>query len=594
MTGSFASANNRPAHREAIMATDNTERFRAARDLLLKLREDHDAAYARFRWPQFEKFNWALDWFDPIAQHNSRPALRIVHGDTVASLTYAELSERSSQVANWLRGRGLGRGNRVLVMLDNQLAMWEILLAAMKLGAVVIPTYTTISATDLVDRLERGGVTHIITVDVLASRFAGIADHLTRISVGSPVAGWALYVDAYAEPTAFTPDGDTHADDPLFLYFTSGTTSRPKLAMHTHTSYPVGHLSSMYWNGVRPGDLHLNISAPGWAKHAWSSFFAPFNAEATLLTVNAGVRPASDVLDALIAQRATTFCAPPTVWRMLVQQDLRRRPVALREAGSVGEPLNPEVIEVIQRAWGLTVRDGYGQSETTAQIGNTPGLAVRSGSMGKPLPGYRIVLLDPLTGEPGEEGEICVDLADRPVGVMPGYLGDPEKNARTFSGGYYHTGDIGRRDDDGYLTYVGRSDDLFKSYDYRISPFELESVLLRHADVAEAAVVPAPDPIGLVIPKAFVTLAEGCPPSVAAARSILQYAKDHLAPHQWIRRLEFGPLPKTTSGKIRRAELRASSGASHTSREYLLGELLGSVESEPAAPGLGRMDTPSG
>jgi acetyl-CoA synthetase len=567
------------------VATGDTERFRAARDLLLELRADHDAAYTRFRWPRFETFNWALDWFDPVARDSSRPALRIVDGDTVASLTYAELSERSGQVANWLRGRGVARGNRVLVMLDNRFATWEILLAVMKLGAVVIPTYTTISATDLADRLGRGGVTHVIAVDVLARRFAGIADHLTRISVGGSVAGWASYSDAYAERVAFTPDGTTYADDPLFLYFTSGTTSRPKLALHTHVSYPVGHLSSMYWNGVRPGDLHLNISAPGWAKHAWSSFFAPFNAEATLLTVNTGADPAPDVLDALLTQRVTTFCAPPTVWRMLVQQDLRRRPVALREAGSVGEPLNPEVIDQVRRAWGLTVRDGYGQSETTAQIGNTPGLAVRPGSMGKPLPGYRIVLVDPLTGEPGAEGEICVDLADRPVGVMPGYLGDPEKNARTFAGALYHTGDIGRRDADGYLTYVGRSDDVFKSYDHRISPFELESVLLRHGDVAEAAVVPAPDPIGLVVPKAFVTLTEGCSPSVEAARSVLRFAKEHLAPHQWIRRLEFGALPKTTSGKIRRAELRASEARTGgpSAGVYLLEELLGSGSPPPAS-----------
>jgi acetyl-CoA synthetase len=565
------------------MAAGDTERFRAARDLLLELREDHDAACTRFRWPRFEKFNWALDWFDPVARDSSRPALRIVHGDTVASSTYAELSERSSQVANWLRGRGVARGNHVLVMLDNQVATWEILLAAMKLGAVVIPTYTTISATDLVDRLERGAVTHVITLDVLAGRFAGIADRLTRISVGGPVPGWAPYTDAGAEPVTFAPDGTTYADDPLFLYFTSGTTSRPKLALHTHTSYPVGHLSSMYWNGLRPGDVHLNISEPGWAKHAWSSFFAPFNAEATLLTVKTGGRTAAEVLEVLTTQRATTFCAPPTVWRMLIQHDLGRRPVALRDAGSVGEPLNPEVIDRVRRAWGLTVRDGYGQSETTAQVGTTPGLAVRPGSMGKPLPGYRIVLLDPLTGEPADEGEICVDLADRPVGVMPGYLGDPEKNARTFSGGVYHTGDIGRRDDDGYLTYVGRSDDVFKSYDYRISPFELESVLLRHRDVAEAAVVPAPDPIGLVIPKAFVTLAEGCPPSAEAARSILRYANDHLAPHQWIRRVEFGVLPKTTSGKIRRVELRDTEARTSGTGagEYLFDELFGS--GSPAA-----------
>ncbi|QFZ20877.1 AMP-binding protein [Saccharothrix syringae] len=567
------------------MAAGDTERFRAARDLLLELGEDHDAACARFRWPRFETFNWALDWFDPVARDSTREALRVVDGGSVASSTYAELSARSGQAANWLRGRGVARGTRVLVMLDNRLATWEVLLAAMKLGAVVIPTYTTISATDLADRVGRGGVTHVVTDSALADRFTGIADRLTRVGVGPPVPGWAPYGDAYAESADFTPHGTTRADDPLFLYFTSGTTSRPKLALHTHTSYPVGHLSSMYWTGVRPGDRHLNISAPGWAKHAWSSFFAPFNAEATLLTVRTGTASAPTVLDALTTQRATTFCAPPTVWRMLLQHDLGRRPDALRDAGSVGEPLNPEVIERVRRAWGLTVRDGYGQSETTAQIGNTPGLPVRPGSMGKPLPGYRIALLDPLTGEPGDEGEICVDLADRPVGVMPGYVGAPEKNAETFAGGHYHTGDIGRRDDDGYLTYVGRSDDVFKSYDYRISPFELESVLLGHDDVAEVAVVPAPDPIGLVVPKAFVTLVEGCPPSVAVARSILRYAQEHLAPHQWIRRLEFGALPKTMSGKIRRAELRAAAGRNGgaESREYLLDDLCAPASAPPGA-----------
>ncbi|MFD9701397.1 AMP-binding protein [Lentzea sp. NPDC059081] len=560
------------------MGAAENERFRAARDLLLDLREDHDAACARFRWPRFERFNWALDWFDPVAGDSAREAVRIVDGDAVTSATYAELSQRSGQVANWLRGRGVARGDRVLVMLDNQLATWEVLLAAMKLGAVVVPAYTTISAGDLADRLERGGVGHVVTADALTGRFAGIADHLTRICVGAPVPGWAPYDDAGAESSDYTPDRATDADDPLFLYFTSGTTSRPKLALHTHTSYPVGHLSSMYWNGLLPGDRHLNISAPGWAKHAWSSFFAPFDAEATLLTVRGGVAAAPEVLDALVSQGTTTFCAPPTVWRMLLQRDLGHRPAALREAGSVGEPLNPEVIDRVRRAWGLTVRDGYGQSETTAQIGTSPGLPVRPGSMGKPLPGYRIVLLDPATGEPGDEGEICVDLADRPVGVMPGYLGDPEKNARTFSGGVYHTGDVAQRDADGYLTYVGRSDDVFKSYDYRISPFELESVLLRHDAVAEAAVVPAPDPIGLVVPKAFVTPAEGCPPSAETARSILRFAAGNLAPHQWIRRLEFAVLPKTTSGKIRRAELRT---AHQPSREHLLDEPGGF----PSAPG---------
>ncbi|SDY91593.1 acetyl-CoA synthetase [Amycolatopsis xylanica] len=562
-----------------------TDRFRAARDLLLELREDHDAAYERFRWPEFDEFNWALDWFDAIAQGNTRDALRIVDGASVTSVTYEELSRRSSRVANWLREQGVDRGNRVLLMLDNQAAVWETLLAAMKLGAVVIPTYTTIGPADLADRLERGAVSHVITTAALTGAFAQ-AD-LTKIVVGPPVDGWLDYADAAHASPEFVPDGPTPADQELFLYFTSGTTSKPKLAQHNHTSYPVGHLSGMYWNGVQPGDVHLNISAPGWAKHAWSSFFVPFNAEATVLSVANPTGSAQVVLDALVEHGATTFCAPPTVWRLLIQQDLRQWPVRLREAGSVGEPLNPEVIEHVRQAWGITVRDAFGQTETTAQIGNTAGLPVRPGSMGKPLPGYEIVLIDPITGQPADEGEICVKLDPRPVGVMSGYLGNPEKNAETFGGGYYHTGDIASRDADGYLTYVGRADDVFKSYDYRVSPFELESVLLEHDEVAEAAVVPSPDVVGLVVPKAFVTLAAGAEPSESTARSILAHVQDQLAPHQWIRRLEFGPLPKTTSGKIRRAELRKQEDAreSVVDGEYLAQDLFDLVAL--GAPGMG-------
>ena len=571
------------------MTTSNYERFRAARDLLLELRNDHDAACARFRWPQFEEFNWALDWFDQVAKNNQTDALRIVDGDSVTAMTYAKLSERSNQVANWLRMQGVRRGDHLLLMLDNQAAVWEAVLAAMKLGIIVLPTYTTVSAADLTDRIERGTVAHIITTDSLTDLFTHLPKKLTRVCVGKPVEGWLPYSDASRMSTEFVPDGPTGANDPLFLYFTSGTTSRPKLAQHTHTSYPVGHLSGMYWNGLRPGDVHLNVSAPGWAKHAWSSFFVPFNAEATILTVNAPAGSTRNLLDALVQHKATSFCAPPTVWRMLIQHDLRQWPVQLREVGSVGEPLNPEVVEHVRQAWGVTVRDGYGQTETTAQIGNTAALAVKPGSMGKPLPGYDIVLVDPKTGQRADEGEICIDLTNRPVGVMPGYLGDPEKNARTFADGYYHTGDIGSRDADGYITYVGRADDVFKSYDHRISPFELESVLLEHGAVVEAAVVPAPDPIGLVVPKAFVTLVDGVEPNIEAARSILTHVRENLAPHQWIRRLEFSALPKTTSGKIRRAELRvAEQRRTHRAEhEYLFEDLFEAVELAPAAPGMG-------
>jgi len=250
---------------------------------------------------------------------------------------------------------------------------------------------------------------------------------------------------------------------------------------------------------------------------------------------------------------------------MLINADLSGGPGALREVVGAGEPLNPEVIEQVRRAWGLTIRDGYGQTETTAQVGNTPESEVKPGSMGRPLPGVPVVLVDPITGRPVEgpgEGEICLDLSapggwGRPLPLMTGYQGDPERAAEAMAGGYYHTGDVASVDADGYITYVGRTDDVFKASDYKISPFELESVLIEHPAVAEAAVVPAPDALRLAVPKAYVTLVAGHEPTEETALSILRYAREHLNPYQRVRRIEFAELPKTISGKIRRVELRA-------------------------------------
>jgi acetyl-CoA synthetase len=326
--------------------------------------------------------------------------------------------------------------------------------------------------------------------------------------------------------------------------------------LHTHASYPIGHLSTMYWLGLRPGDRHLNISSPGWAKHAWSSFFAPWNAGATIVVYDAPRFEASELLDTLEASAVTSLCAPPTVWRMLVNENLSARRVQLRELLSAGEPLNPEVIERVHRAWGIIIRDGYGQTETTAQIGNPPGQPVRPGSMGRPLPGYRIELLAP-DGTPADEGEIAVRLGDdAPVGMMRDYLDQPERMAAARVAGFYGTGDVAQRDADGYVTYVGRADDVFKSSDYRISPFELESVLIEHEAVAEAAVVESPDPVRLSVPKAFVALRPGYVPSGELAGQILDFVRGRVPPYKRIRRLEFAELPKTISGKIRRVELR--------------------------------------
>lgn len=530
--------------------------FMKARDFLLAHRNDYAAAYAGFRWPQLQEFNWALDYFDAFSHRNHSPALWIIEEDGRESrLSFAEMSERSNRVANWFRAQGVTRGDRVLVMLGNEVPLWETMLAAMKLGAVVIPATTLLSGDDLVDRLERGQVRHVVVGAAHIDKFAAVGGSYTRICVGGEPAGWLGFDAAYVAPAEFVAMGITRATDPMLLYFTSGTTSKPKLVQHTHQSYPVGHLSTMYWIGLQPGDRHLNISSPGWAKHAWSCLFAPWNAGACVFLYNYNRFDARALLEVVVKYQVTTLCAPPTVWRMLIQQDLASVKTALREMIGAGEPLNPEVIDQVRKAWGITIRDGYGQTETTAQIGNTPGQPVKTGSMGRPLPGYKVALLD-AEGRPSTEGEIGLVLDARPLGLMTGYADNEEKTAEVMRDGHYRTGDVARIDDDGYITYVGRADDVFKASDYRISPFELESVLIEHPAVAEAAVVPSPDPVRLAVPKAFVILTGGHEASAELARDIFAFTRERLAPYKRIRRMEFSDLPKTISGKIRRVELR--------------------------------------
>jgi acetyl-CoA synthetase len=537
-----------------------TDAYRASRDQLVALRGDHDRARVEFRWPVLgDRFNWAVDWFDAIARDNDRPALIVIEEDgTSTRRGFAEMSRASDRLAAWLAGRGVSKGDPVILMLGNQVELWESMLAIMKLGAVIMPTTSAAGSSDLADRVARGGARHVICNAADTGKFEQVPGGYTRISVG-PAQGWSDLRGAADAEHAPVEHPGTAPGDPLLLYFTSGTTSRPKLVQHTQASYPVGHLTTMYWLGLKPGDLHLNISSPGWAKHAWSSFFAPWIAEATAVVYDYRRFDAAAFLGQLREREITSICAPPTVWRMLINADLGERPPALREAAAAGEPLNPEVIEQIRRAWGLTIRDGFGQTETTAQVGNPPGSAVRAGSMGRPLPGVPVVLVDPVDGHPltgPGEGELCLDLSHHPLPLMTGYQGDAELNAEVTAGGYYHTGDMASADADGYITYVGRSDDVFKASDYKISPFELESVLIEHPAVAEAAVVPAPDPVRLAVPKAYIALAAGHEPNEETALSILRHARERLAPYQRVRRVEFFDLPKTISGKIRRVELR--------------------------------------
>lgn len=553
--------------------------FFEARETLLAHRTNYDAALGAFRWPDVSSFNWAIDWFDGVLASEPDSANRdaLVVYDAVSHqdqrLSFRTLSRRSNQVANYLRSLGLRRGDCILLLLGNVAPLWEIMLAAIKLGAVVVPATPMLTSEELADRLERGSVRFIITSVDQAAKFANFADQdCTRVMIDGALEGWGTYADADTYSNAFDPEGRSAADDPLLLYFTSGTTAKPKLVLHSQTSYPVGALSTMYWIGLQPGDVHLNISSPGWAKHAWSSLFAPWNAGATILILNQPRFSARGLLDALVSQQVSTLCAPPTVWRMIVQEELPSRPPALRELCSAGEPLNPEMIERIRDAWGLSIRDGYGQTETTAMVGNSPGQPFEPGAMGRPLPGYRLAVRD-ADGELADEGEVCVDLSEgRPMGLMRGYLradGEPEPVTESF----YRTGDVAFRAPNGHFTFVGRADDVFKSSDYRISPFELESALIEHDHVAEGAVVPAPDDLRLSIPKAYVILREGAAPSSETAASIFAHLRERLAPFKRIRRIEFvDELPKTISGKIRRVQLRRQEFESHIAKTRRPGE----------------------
>ncbi|MEO6408932.1 MAG: AMP-binding protein [Burkholderiaceae bacterium] len=554
--------------------------FHAARDLLLRLRTDQAAAVAQFRWPQLAEFNFALDHFDSMRDSDAS-ALWIVGEDgSEVRRSFRELSVRSAQVANHLRSLGVRRFDRVLLMLGNELALWEAMLGAIKLGAVLVPATGLLTTDDLRDRFERGAVRHVVVGAAQTAKFDPLPGDYTRIVVGAPAdalpAGWQRFEASQDAATAFAPDAPTKATDPLLLYFTSGTTAKPKLVLHTHQSYPVGHLSTLYWLGLRPGDVHLNISSPGWGKHAWSCFFAPWIAGACVFIHNSARFNAPVLLAALARHGVTSLCAPPTVWRMLIQEDLAawRGRLKLREVIGAGEPLNPEVIERVRAAWGLTLRDGYGQTETTAQIGNPPGQPLKPGSMGRPLPGYTIVLIDP-DGKPADEGEVCIDLAQRPVGLMAGYEDSAEKTAEAMRDGLYHTGDVASRDADGYITFIGRADDVFKASDYRISPFELESALIEHPAIAEVAVVPSPDPLRLAVPKAFILLAPGAQAGPELAAEVLRFARERLAPYKRVRRIEFvAELPKTISGKIRRNQLRDQEARQRASGERLAAEYV--------------------
>lgn len=562
--------------------TDGAHAFFAARDQLLAWAGDPARARAEFVWPDVgPDFNWAHDVFDAIAESNDTVALWIAEADgTEVKRTFAQLRHRSDQVANWLLAHGAKPGDVAMLMLGNRLELWEIMLAALKIGVVILPTSVVLGAHELDDRVARGQVRWVFAAADDAMKFAQVPGDYRRVGVGFDQApadqraalfDWLRFEESSAASVAPVAKV-TRSTDPSLIYFTSGTTSLPKIVVHSHTSYPLGHLTTLAWIGVRPGDTHSVVSAPGWGKHAWSSFFSPWNVGATIFVANYARFDADHFVAELDRAGVNTFCAPPTVWRMLIQHHLEHKPAALREVISAGEPLNPEVIARIKEWWGLELRDGYGQTETTALIATMPGEPVVPGAMGRPLPGVNAVLLDPLTGAETDEGEVCLRLDPPPVNLMPGYFGNPEATAKAMQGGVFHTGDVAQRGEGGVLTFVGRTDDIFKSSDFKVSPFEVESALIEHPHVAEAAVVGAPDDTRLNVTKAYVALAAGTEATADTAREILAHARAALPPYMRVRRVEFFDLPKTASGKIRRVELRQREVATHQAGERIATE----------------------
>jgi acetyl-CoA synthetase len=541
------------------------DEFIKARDLLLHA-EDYRHAKEGFAWPRPVQFNWASDYFDTLAEKHSHPALVYVD-DTglIRKVSFQELRDRSNKVANFFVDKGFSKGSRIMLMLHNSVELFESFLGVIKAGCVVIPASTLLTPDDLKDRIIRGKVSCILAHAEFSGRIDAAASRqnssIVKVSVGGATGDWVDYSDISSRPANFRKQTDFSLQDELLIYFTSGTTAKPKLVLHTHGSYPIGHLTTMYWIGLRPRDTHYNISAPGWAKHAYSTIFGVWNAEATSFVYNySGKFDAKKVLKILEEHEVTTLCAPPTAWRFLLLEDMRSYTFSLRELVSAGEPLNPEIIQKVQSATRLRIREGYGQTETALQIGVFPGMDVKPGSMGVEAPGFNISIVNDehLPVDPGTEGPIAVKVKpSRPMGLMAGYIDPPERNLDVFVGDWYLTGDVAYKDKGGCFWFIGRADDVFKSSDYRIGSFELESELLAHPAVTEVAIVASPDPLRGFVPKAFVMLRPGLVPSKSVAIELYRFIREKIAPYRRPRIIEFVPeLPKTISGKIRRADLR--------------------------------------
>jgi medium-chain acyl-CoA synthetase len=528
---------------------------------------EYEAARAAFRWRRPERFNFARDVVDPLAADPERSAMLWVD-DTGRErhFAFAHFSAASRRLCHVLGEAGVQRGDSIILMLPRIPEWWECLLAGLRMGAVVAPATVQLSPQDLRYRIGAAGAACVITDMAGAEKVDIIAAHCpslkARLLVDGARPGWIDCRAAQAAAPNTFETADTRADEEALCYFTSGTTGYPKMCMHRH-DYALGHeTTGRYWLDLYTEDLHWNVSDTGWAKAAWSSLFGPWNRGARIFVHHtAGAFDPTRTLSLLEQYPVTTLCAAPTVYRMLVLEDLQQyRFATLRHCVSAGEPLNPEVIAAWRRATGITIRDGYGQTETVILCGNFPCLEARPGSMGRPAPGIDLQVIDEHGNvlPAGTEGEIAVRVRpERPLGLFSEYRNDPERTGAAFRGDWYVTGDRAVVDADGYFWFVARADDVIISAGYRIGPFEVESALIEHPAVAESAVVGAPDATRGQVVKAFVVLAPGYLPGEALKQELQEHVKRVTAPYKYPRQIEFADaLPKTVSGKIRRVELR--------------------------------------
>ena len=542
--------------------------------------DTHDLYKLKLTKPEY--FNWVQEVFYEmnVKCYPESQALIWRYNEKEKIYTFQNIYEKANQFLNFLRSHGVNKGNSIFSQIALDPANWISLLGAIKGGFILIPSSTNLTEKDIAYRFKTVFPEVAIADLANAEKIDAAQELLNRsiklkIIVDGTREGWHT-VDEILEKEKEADAALTRSDDALFYFFTSGTTGLPKIVTHTHFTLPFGHLTTSAWIGLRYGDIHYNISAPGWAKFAYSSFFGPWNMGATLLAYQVDKFIAKEQLATMEQYGVTTFCAPPTVLRLMIQEDLTAYTFKIRQCVAAGEPLNPEIIEKWKKGTGLTVRDGYGQTESSLLAGNMPDSIIKYGSMGKPTFLYDIVIADDEGVEipPFEEGNICVKMNENKAnGIFTGYLGEPERNDKVFRHNLYYTGDKAYKDEEGYIWFVGRDDDVIKASDYRIGPFEVESILIEHVAVVEAAVVSSPHEIRGFAVKAFVLLRTGEVPSKALAEDLFNYCNKNLATYKIPRIIEFvESLPKTISGKIRRVELRAAEANSKSKKEIRANE----------------------